>query len=264
MQVPFPHVRQSPVSAMPRFAPLLIGLLAVALLTTACASNNETKPSPTAAPASPTVAATAMTEEQGAAEALLKAVTLGAEDLPEGYTLVDEGFTTNEEAAGEEGSSAALTVEDLDSLGRILGYEAVYSREASSGTLLLLLTTEVYRDSAGARESFDLLRQQPSDAEIFAALQENLSGSDLDIQTASLYPISFAEVGDDRLAFELRTNVNIPDLNTNVDQFTQFVDIQRGRGIGSIAAVALGSRPSTEELEDLARTLDERMKDALE
>jgi hypothetical protein len=256
----------------------LLGVLGLAVVATvACGGDGATEFPPTStatasltaqatsAPASPTVVGSMTTEERSQAEGLLKAATLGAADLPEGFTLVDEGFTTNEEVAGEEGSSpGALGVEDLDRLGRILGYEAVYSREASSGTLLLLVTTDLFRDSAGAGEHFDLLRQQPSDPELLKALQESLPDASLDIQNATISPISFAEVGDDRLAYELKATVHIPDLNTNVVQFTRFVDIQRGRGIGSLAAVAVGSPSPVEELEDLARKLDERMKDALE
>ena len=243
----------------PFLAPFLIGLLAAVLLTAACSSGNETEPSPTVAATGPAAV------EGSAAEALLKTVSLGAKDLPDGFTLVDERYITNTEAAGEGDTSSAFTVEDLDRMGRILGYESVYSREgATGGTLLLLLTTTIYRDQAGAVEGFDLLRQQPSDPEVLKALQESLTGSDLDVQNASISPLSFPEVGDDRIAYELKTNVHIPDLNTNVDQFTHFVDIRRGRGIGSIAAVAVGSPPSAQDLESLARKLDERMKDALE
>jgi len=249
-----------------RFVGLIAGFaIAAAFAMAACGGGDETELAEPTAPASPTVAATPMSEERSVSEALLKAIALRVEDLPEGFTLVDEGFTTNEEIAGEEDAQpGTLTVEELDLLGRILGYETVYSRDAPGGTLLLLLTTDVYRDPAGAGEHFELLREQPSDPELLEALQEQVPGSGLEIQDATISLLSFAEVGDDRLAFEVKSTVRIPDLNTNVDQFARFVEIRRARGIGSIMAVAVGSPTPVEELEALARTLDERMKDALE
>jgi len=247
-----------------RFVGLIVGFAIAAAALAACGGDDETEPAAPTAPASPTVVATPMSEERIAAEALLKAISLRVEDLPEGFTLVDEGFTTNEEIAGEEDAPGALTVEELNRLGRILGYETVYSRDAPSGTLLLLLTTDVYRDPAGAGEQFEFLREQPSDPELLEALQEQVPGTGLEIQAATISPLSLAEVGDDRLAFEVKSTVRIPDLNTNVDQFARFVEIRTARGIGSIMAVAVGSPTPVEELEDLARKLDERMKDALE
>jgi hypothetical protein len=248
-----------------RATALLGGLALVAVLLAACGGGNEGEPAEPTAPASPIATATPMSEEQIAAEALLKAIALHVEDLPEGFTLVDEGFTTNEDVAAEEGTSpGALTVEDLDGLGRILGSEIVYSRDATSGTLLLLLSTDVYRDSAGASEHFELLRDQPSGPELLQALQQQAPASGLEIQDATISPLSIAEVGDDRLAFEVKSTVHVPDLDTNVDQFARFVEIRRARCIGTILAIAVGSPIPMEELENLARTLDERMKGALE
>ena len=123
-------------------------LLLVAGLT-ACGGGGETEPAPTsvgqatAAPASPTMGsptATMTAEERNAAEALLKAATLGANDLPEGFTLVDEGFATNEEL-GEVGdvlvkmfySADGVALEDrFYSSGRILGCHANYEADTPS------------------------------------------------------------------------------------------------------------------------------------
>jgi hypothetical protein len=76
--------------------------------------------------------------------------------------------------------------------------------------------------------------------------------------------MSFAKVGDDRLAFEIEISARSPDLGTDLDLVGRIVGVQRDRGIGSITVLAVGSASPVEELEDLARTLDERMKDALE
>jgi hypothetical protein len=251
---------------MMRFVGLIAGFAIAAAALAACGGDDETEPAAPTAPASPTVAATPPSEERSAAEALLKVIALPVEDLPEGFTLVDEGFTTNEEVAGgeEDAQPGALTVEELDRSGRILGYETVYSRDAPSGTLLLLLTTDLYRDPAGAGKQFEFLREQPSDPELLEALQQQVPGTGLEVQAATISLLSLSEVGDDRLAFEVKSTVRIPDLNTNVDQFARFVEIRRASGIGSIMAVSVGSPTPVEELEDLAGKLDERLKEALE
>jgi hypothetical protein len=76
--------------------------------------------------------------------------------------------------------------------------------------------------------------------------------------------MSFAEVGDDRIAFEMKFTMHNPDLNTDFHYVVQLVGIRRGRGVGAISVFAVTSPSPVGELEDLARTLDKRLKDALE
>ena len=255
---------------LPRYAASLAGLALLAVLLAACGGGDENEPSQTGTPASsaiasPTAAATA--EDLSQAEALLKAAALQLEDLPSGFTLdVDEEkFTTNEEAA-EEGAPDDPTLEDLNRWGRILGYEVRYSREVSLGTLLggtafLGVSTAVYRDSAGARDAFEFTRQRTSDPEFAKTFEASAAG---EVRDASISPMSFAEVGEDRIAFEMKFTMHNPDLNTDFDYVTQMVAVRRDRGIGSITVLAVTSPSPVDELEELARKLDERMKDALE
>jgi hypothetical protein len=258
------------VKKIVRFVALLGSLAMVVVATTACGGDGETEPSPTAtataAPAAETTAAPttgATVEASGELESLLKAAALRLEDLPSGFILDEEKFITNEESAG--GSSGGATLEDLNRFGRLLGYEASYSRETApdSSWVFLQVTMDVYRDSAGAGEHFELGRRQASDPEFIKAFQEGFAGAS-DVPDVSVSPMSFAEVGDDRIAFEVKITVHSAELNTDVLSVTQSVAIRRGRGIGSIAVSAVGSPPPVQELEDLARTLDQRLKDALE
>ena len=255
------------------FLALLAAVFALGLV--ACGGKGEeaatATPSPavhaTAALASPTIAATtaAAAEDRPEVEALLRAAALRLEDLPSGFTLDEEKVTTNEESA-TEGPSGGPTLEDLNRWGRILHYEADYSQEGSllGGTLVLQVATAVYRDSAGARDAFEFTRQRTSDPEFAKAFEASVAGSAGEVRDASISPMSFAEVGDDRIAFEMKFTIHDPDLNTDFPYVVQIVGIRRGRGVGAVTVLAITSPSPVQELEDLARTLDKRLKDALE
>ena len=271
---------------------LLLPLVAaLALLLVACGGgddeNGDNEPSPTAttaaagepqataAPASATAPAptsAATVEDRPEVETLLKAAALQLEDLPSGYTLDDETFSTNEESAEDESELlGGPTLEDLNRFGRILGYEASYSQEAGlssileGGTLSLQVTTTLYEDSDGADKAFEFVREQASDPEFVEAFEESFAGSPgVEVRDASISPMSFAELGDDRLAFGIKVSAHSTELDQDFDFIARVVGIRRDRAIGSVTVLAVNESPPEDELEDLARTLDERMKDALE
>ena len=253
------------VKEMMRFAALLGGLGLVAVVMTACGGNGENELSPTV------TSAAAPAEDRARVEELLKTAALRAEDLPEGFTLDEEKFVTNEESASKESAfPGAPTLDDLNRFGRILGYEAGYHPEESlglppAGTVSFLVTTDIYRDSEGAGEHFDLVRRQPSDPGFVKAFEEQFAGSDdVDLRDASISSISLAKVGDDRMAFEIKFKARYPDLDSELDLIAQLVAVRRGRAIGAATALAVGSPSPLGESEDLAHELDERLKDALE
>jgi len=224
----------------------------------------------TVAPGSPTAAATV--EDRAEVEALLKAAALRLEDLPSGYTLDNEAFTTNEESADNESDLlGGPTLEDLNRFGRILGYEASYSQESSLGSLLeggtlsLQVTTTIYQKSDGADESFEWVRDQASDPAFVDAFEQSFANSPgVEVKDASLTPMSFADLGDERLAYEFKVSAHSTDLNQDIDFIARLVGVRRNRVVGSITVLAVNSAPPVEELERLARILDERVKDALE
>jgi hypothetical protein len=76
--------------------------------------------------------------------------------------------------------------------------------------------------------------------------------------------MSFAELGDDRLAFGIKVSAHSTELDQDFDFIAQLVGVRRDRGIGSVTVLAVNSPSPVDELEDLTRTLDERLKDALE
>jgi hypothetical protein len=211
-------------------------------------------------------------EERAETEALLKAAALRLEDLPSGFILDEERFTTNEETAAEQKDNPyAPTLEDLNRFGRILAYEATYSQEVSlsslvtGGTLFIQTTAAVYRDSEGASEAFEFVRQQASDPGFADEFQKNFaSSSSVEVRSATISPMSFAAVGDDRLAFKIDITAHSADVDLDLNFVGQIVGVRRGRAINSVTVLAVGSPSPVQELEDLARTLDERMQDALE
>jgi len=210
-----------------------------------------------------------MTAEEQAAEALLKAAALQAEDLPSGLTLAEEKFTTNEDEAEQENIlPGAPTAEDMSRWGRILGYQASYSPDtqtiASGATLSFLVETDVYRDSEGAEEHFQVISQQPSDPAFIAWFQEDAKAAGVDVQDASASELPFIEVGENRMAFELRLNAHYADLDRDLSLITQIIGIRRGRALGFITMITIDSPSTVGVLEDLTRKLDQRMTDALE
>lgn len=265
---------------------LLLALVAaLAVFLAACGGGDENEPSPTAttsaagepqataAPASATVPAptSAAIEDRAEVEALLKAAALRLEDLPTGFTLDEERYTTNEEAAAESSDSpGAATLEDMNRFGRILGYEASFSQEASlstlleGGTLFLQVTTTAYQDSDGADAAFEFVREKASDPEAVGAFEESFASSPgVEVKDATLSPMSFAEVGDERLAYEVKISAHSTDLNQDFNFIARLVGVRRDRVIGAVTVVTVNVASPVDELEDLARALDGHMKDAL-
>lgn len=240
--------------------------------------------SATAAGASPTVSAPTLTpEELAEAEALLKAASLRPEDIPEGLPLEYEVFATNEELAeiGEMwvemlGSAGGVALEDLYNSERILGYYANYAAEgltdpsSFSGTASFYVSVDLFRESSAAHEYFELSRQYLPNADEMAAsqgweqLQEVYEVLGWEVRDLSVSSIAFAEVGDERLAFEMKATMRLPDVDTDFHLVGRAVAVRRDRVVGCVGVVAVNSSPSARQLENLARTLDERMKDALE
>ena len=229
---------------------------------TATEESSPTSPSP-----SPTPPAATRAE----LEALLKSMALKAQDLPSGFSLLNEEFTTNEEKAEEASllTSVHPTLEDLNRFGRLLGYEMGYGRDAplyeilfNGGTYIVEVATTVYQDSAAAHEAFEFVRRQASDPASPEAFVEGF----LALRSPGSVPVSrmpVAELGDDRLASEFRFTEYSPEHGRDVALVLQIVGIQRGRGLGLVVLTAIDSPPPG-QLDGLARKLDQRMKEALQ
>ena len=223
-------------------------------------------PSPTATAAAPSPTATAPVVDLDQVEVQLKAAALKLEDLPKGFTLQEEKFTSNEDEA-QKGSDTpnAPTLDDLNRFGRILGYQADYTRPApatlTGATVVFGIETDAYQDSKGAAEDFEATRREVSDPAFAEGLARQEGGSDFYFSDVTISPMSFAKVGDDRMAFEIKCRIHYTDPDRVLDFYVQGVGVRRGRAAGFITAAAIGSPHPRSELEDLARTLDKRLKD---
>jgi hypothetical protein len=255
---------------------VLAGSFGLVFFVASCGGGDGSQDQPTA---SATASVPTLTpDERSEAEALLKAAALRAEDLPEGLLLEDEGFATNEEL-GEVGdllvemfySAGGVSLKDrFYSSGRILGYHANYKADAPSDPSSLSrmsfnVSVDLYRDSAGLHAGFELLRQHlPDETAVREIAQEFYESLGMELGDLSVSSPSFAEVGDERVAREMKVTVRTPDLDTDIHFVLRWVCIQRDRLFGSLMMMTVNASPPVEQLEDLARKLDERMKDALE
>jgi len=219
-------------------------------------------------------------QESGEAEAMLRAAALRPEDIPEGFRMEDESFITNEELKETKellvetmGPLGGATPEDLNRWGRILGYNATYGPEevgdpaSFSGTLSLHVSVDLFQDSTGAHEYVEqagelALQQSDPQGVAWHQLQEYYQSLGLELSDLKVSSLSVAEVGEERVAWETRATIRFSDGDLHVVQ--QVVGLRRGSAAGSIGLVAVSSAPPVGQLESLARTLDERLKDALE
>jgi hypothetical protein len=197
------------------------------------------------------------------------ASALVTKDLPEGFTLDQEKYLSNEDSIdNERGYADAATLEDLNRWGQILQYIATYSRATPStltgATLSLREITSLYRDEAGARSAFEFERTRASNPERLLDALPWPAGSNLNAAQTSVSPLSVSGMGNDRGAVQIEVTGSLPDVTGELKLYGQLLLVRRGREIASVSTVAVGSPHPVSELEGLGRTLDQRMKDALE
>lgn len=246
-----------------RVAALVASLALVAFVAACGSGGDKAEPSGTAIPTAATSA------ERDAAGPILMASALVAKDLPEGFTLSEEKYLSNEDSIdNERGYAAVATLEDLNRWGQILQYIATYSRPTPStltgATLSLREITAVYRDEVGTRSAFEFERTRASNPERLLDALPWPAGSNLNAAKTSVSPLSVSGMGNDRAAVQIEATGSLPDVAGELKFYGQLLLLRRGREIASVATVAVGSPHPVSELEALAHLLDERMKEALE
>ena len=146
------------MGTMMRGNPLLCAAALIALLTAvavACGGGGVEEPTVAPSPGATGVPTGAPTATPSAVEEQLRGMVLQPSDLPAGFSLAQESFSTNEEVAGD-GEDAAEVLARLTEWGRILGHGVVFSSEASSENSVFLVdsTVSLYESDSGAAASF--------------------------------------------------------------------------------------------------------------
>jgi uncharacterized protein with PIN domain len=196
-------------------------------------------------------------------------MALRLEDLPTGFTLEDEEFTTNEEAAKTSPDGEEQGLADYARWGRLLGYNAVYSKEFSpaamltGGPIYIFVKTTLYEDAKGASWHLTSDKERLSKPEGRADLVERFKTENPDWQDVEFVPMSFVEVGDDIHTYQLTGEFREPESGLEVPVAAQLVQVRRGRGVGALMVASIQGPSPTEELEAMVRKLDQRIEEAL-
>ena len=209
--------------------------------------------------------ATAVPVDRPTLEAMLRSMALTLEDLPAGFVLQEEAFTDNEEAAETDplGKQAALA--RLNEWGRLLGYEATYMTNdplgtfIKGGTAMVTVSLNIFRTSEGAAAGMEWGREIAADPSQSIALFPGVISIEGE-------PMSFPSIGDETLAARFTGTLRPQDMavNVDVDFVAHMVAIRRGRATAHIVVGAIGGTTPGQEVEDIIRTLDERLAQALQ
>jgi len=209
--------------------------------------------------------ATATPVDRPALEAMLNTVALKLEDLPSGFALQQESFTDNEQAAefDPEGRQAALA--RLDGWGRLLGYDATYMTNdplgafIEGGTAMVTVSLSIFQTPEGAAAGMEWGRE-------IAADPGQARGLFPGVIVLEGEPMSFPSIGDETLAASFTGTLRPEDaeFEVDVDFVAHLVAIRRGRATAHIVVGAIGGATPGQEVEDIIRTLDERLAQALQ
>jgi hypothetical protein len=130
---------------------VLAALLAAGMACGGGGGEGEATPTATGVPTSTATPVDDQVQQQ------LKQIVLPLEDLPAGFTLAEEYFSTNDESAAAT-SDPADRLAKLEEWGRILGYEVTYQPNlevlTETGLILVNSNSSLYTSDEGASASF--------------------------------------------------------------------------------------------------------------
>lgn len=218
---------------------------------------------------SPSPMPTLPAESREEVEALIKSMALTLEDLPSGFTLDEEKFTTNEEAAKDYPDGEEQGLADYVRWHRLLGYEATYSTAPSLATLMtggtigIRIDIAIFQDARGASEAMARGKERLSDPEERERLIQQFQEENPEFHNVEFEPMSFAQVGDDTAAFQVTGELSDPESELEATAVYQYVVVRRGRGTGIVSIAAIQGPSAIQELESMVRKLDQQMKEAL-
>jgi hypothetical protein len=209
--------------------------------------------------------ATTVPTDRPTLEATLRSIALTLDDLPAGFVLEEEAFTDNEETAetDPEGYQAALA--RLNGWGRLLGYDATYMTNDPLGTFInggtasVTVSLNIFETAEGAAAGMEWGRgiaANPSQSPSLFPGVISIEGE----------PMDFPSIGDETLAARYTGTLRPEDteFDVDVDFIAHMVAIRRGRATAHIIVGAIGGATPGQEVEDIIRTLDQRLVQALQ
>jgi len=171
------------------------------------------------------------TATPSAVEQQLNGMVLQLSDLPAGFSVAEESFSTNEDVAGA-GQDAAEVMARLTEWGRILGHGVVFSSQASGegGLLLVDSTVSLYQDDSGAAASF-------ADAVTTARATDwqATAGQATDVHVDEVQPL---DVGDEILWLRISGTAPIGDPPSQQPFIQDVVLLRVGRVRGSVSTIS--------------------------
>jgi hypothetical protein len=198
-------------------------------------------------------------------EATLRSVAPTLTDLPSGFVLQNEKFTDNEEAAATDAEGAQAALARFDSWGRLLGYDATYMTNDPLGTFMkggdamITVSLNIFETPEGAAAGMQWGREVATDPSRLPSLIPGV----ISIESETM---SFPTIGDETLAARFTGTIrpeNV-ELQVDVDFVAYLVAVRQGRGTAHIIVGAIGGATPGPEVEDIIRTLDERLAQALQ
>jgi hypothetical protein len=198
-------------------------------------------------------------------EATLRSVAPTLADLPSGFVLQNEEFTDNEEAAATDAEGAQAALARFDSWGRLLGYDATYMTNDPLGTFMrggdamITVSLNIFETSEGAAAGMQWGREVATDPSRLPGLIPGV----ISIESETM---SFPTIGDETLAARFTGTIRPEgvELEVDVDFVAYLVAVRQGRGTAHIIVGAIGGATPGQEVEDIIRTLDERLAQALQ
>jgi hypothetical protein len=202
------------------------------------------------------------TPDRATLEAMLTDISLKTEDLPAGFGEPEVHFTDNEEAAQSDPAGPTEGLKRLNDWGRLLGIDSTslvtdtFGTFQKGGTALIVSSISIFADEQGAVDAMqwgrDLL-SNPADAETLIPNVSDLEGG----------PISFTNIGDETVAAEFMGITQPEGVQIKIEFTADIVVIRSGTGVAYIAVGAIGGAKPGPEVEQLIRTLNDRMESVL-
>jgi hypothetical protein len=189
-------------------------------------------------------------------EEQLRRMVLQAEDVPSGFTVADEVFSTNQDVANEAADPEAELAKLLQR-GRILGYDVTYEPGEAIGsgeTIIFSLNTtaSIYQSPNGAAASFAdaAAEARATDWVQFFQNVENIAVEELTAPAVAV---------DEILWLRIRGNAEVGEQTFAHD----VVLLRTGAARGSIQAGSFGTEESKGFIEGLIRAQAEHMMAAV-